>query len=156
MDESTIRDAFAAHEAFAEAATGYALTTTPVDTVVHLEDGEVVVEVLLPTLNEVVTTEPVPAVVEESWRETMTTRLQDGYDVVHSRPATPPTFEDADETLAVTYRLHPEDSDIAADAKALIEFAVGTYVQSAIPGYEYDEPLRSLLASARARGDAER
>lgn len=155
MDDSTIRDAFATHEAFAEIPTGYTLTTTPVDAVVHLDDDEVGIEVLLPTLSAVVTTEPVPSVVEESWRDTMTTRLQDSYDVVRSRPASPPAFDDAGEALKVTYRLHPDDSEIAADAKALIEFTVGTYVQSAIPGYEYDEPLRSLLASARARGDAE-
>ncbi|MFW6448224.1 MAG: DUF5813 family protein [Halobacteriota archaeon] len=128
--------------------------TLAVEATVAVEGDGLVVRVALPALGVVVRDAVVPEVVEDGWFETLRRRLEDGYDVARSPAAAPVAVDRSPTAVTVRYALDPVDPRVGvADAKALAEFAQGTYVQGAIPGYEYDPPLGELLAGAWEAGD---
>lgn len=157
MTDQPVAEAFADHEAFVERPPGFSVETAALENRVTVGDGAVEVRVDLPSLETVVVDASVPPVVVDGWFDTLARRLRGGFDVTHAEGRGPPEVVRTAGTVTVTYRLGVErPARAAADAKALVDFAVGTYVQGAIPGYEYDSPLRELLSSAWERGGAGR
>ncbi|ELY90331.1 hypothetical protein C483_12503 [Natrialba hulunbeirensis JCM 10989] len=158
----------AAHDAFdpADSATEanedpeqYELTTTVFDARVSAtdapepRDGQLSVEVTVPTLDAAVADEPVAPVVEDGWFETLERRLADAFTVAQTDTHEEPQVERHDETVTVELEFTAWDAaNGVADAKALIEYVEGTYAQGIIPGYEYAGPAATLLESAQSRG----
>lgn len=149
--KDTVERAFRLHDGFEDDDEEYVVTTTPFDGSVTVDDTiEVIVR--MPTLSAVVTDEPVADVVESGWLETLELRLEDAHSVVSADDATPPTVErDGDEVvLSVEF---PGSDKAADDAKAIVDFAEGTWMQGIIPGYEYGEPAAGMLNRAHQQYD---
>ncbi|MCO8243083.1 MULTISPECIES: DUF5813 family protein [unclassified Haladaptatus] len=149
--KDAVERAFRLHDGFEDDDEEYVVTTTPFDGSVTVDDS-IEVTVRMPTLSAVVTDEPVADVVESGWLETLELRLEDAHSVVSADDATPPTVErDGDEVvLSVEF----SGSDKAADdAKAIVDFAEGTWMQGIIPGYEYGEPAAGMLNRAHQQYD---
>jgi hypothetical protein len=131
-------------------------TTTPFDATVVPEpsDGsEVVYRVVVrvPTL-DAVTTDDVAPVVEEGWYETFELRVVDVGGVTRGTHEDPTVGREA-ETVTVEATVSDSDAGRAADdAVAIVDFVEGTYVQGVIPGYDYTDPVQSLLDRARQTG----
>jgi hypothetical protein len=153
-----VRRAFADHSGFEEAGIDeYVSTATPFDAVVAVdtaEDGRVqfTVEIRVPTLSAVVDGD-VASVVEEGWTETFELRVEDVGGVTKVDHGLDPTIRHLDDELVVTV----EYTDInerrgVDDAAALVTFVEGTYVQGVIPGYDYTDPVASLVSSAKDAG----
>ncbi|WP_136589570.1 DUF5813 family protein [Salinigranum halophilum] len=153
-----VRRAFAGHSGFEEAGVDeYVSTATPFDAQVRVEtadDGHVrfAVEVRVPTLSAVVDGD-VADVVEAGWTETFELRVEDVGGVTKVDRGLSPTVRQLDEELVVRV----EYTDLnerrgVDDAAALVTFVEGTYVQGVIPGYDYTEPVTSLMSSAKDAG----
>ena len=155
-----VRRAFVDHggfEAETETDDEYVSTATPFDarvTVDSADDGRLVfeVEVRVPTLSAVVDGD-VAAVVEEGWTETFELRIADATGVTRADHGVEPAVIQAGDELVVTadYRDINERRGVD-DAAALVTFVEGTYVQGVIPGYDYTEPVASIMSSARSTG----
>lgn len=155
---SRVRRAFADHSGFEEVGVDeYVSTATPFDAEVTVDagdDGRVAftVEIRVPTLSAVVDGD-VADVVEEGWTETFELRVVDVGGVTRVDRGLGPVVRRLDDEIVVTV----EYTDInerrgVDDAAALVTFVEGTYVQGVIPGYDYTEPVASLVASARDAG----
>ena len=155
-----VHRAFRAHDSFTPAGEAtWTFETTAFDATVTAEPTpeddpriryDVVVRV--PTLSAV-TAEHVADVVEDGWTETFERRVVDVGGVTRGDHTFDPTVERADEEIVV--RLSVTDLNERRgvdDAGALVDFVEGTYVQGVIPGYEYTEPVDSLISSARQQG----
>jgi hypothetical protein len=152
-----VRRAFADHDGFeAVAADEYASTASPFDArvTVDADDGHVsfAVEARVPTLSAVVEG-GVADVVEEGWYETFELRVMDADGVIRGDHALDPVVRRTDEEVVVAI----EYTDInerrgVDDAAALVTFVEGTFVQGVIPGYDYTEPVTSIISSARETG----
>lgn len=148
-----VEAALADHAAFERLEHGYRLKTVDFESDIRPRDDTLQVRVWLPTLAAVVTGEEVAAIVEKDWFETLRRRLLEGYDVAISEHTSDAEVVRQGDEITVTYEIDASSPSTAVDdAKALIEFAIGTYVQSAIPGYTYDAPLGDLLETALDRG----
>lgn len=161
-DESDVAAAINAHDAF-EPTPGdgtegtFAVTTTPFDAVVRVAADHSPVRyritVRVPTLNAVVRGDEVAPVVRDGWFETFERRLEDIGSVTMA-PVEPPSVRRDDEEVVVTTGFEADPPSRAIeDAKAIVDFIEGTYVQGIIPGYEYRDPARSLID--RAHGYAQ-
>ena len=153
-----VRRAFVDHTGFeAGPDDDYVSTATPFDAWVAVEsvDGGRIgfdVEVRVPTLSAVVEGD-VADVVEEGWTETFERRVADVGGVTRADHDVEPAVSRAGDELVVTV----DYTDInerrgVDDAAALVTFVEGTYVQGVIPGYDYTEPVSSILSSAREMG----
>ncbi|NHN46875.1 hypothetical protein G9464_04600 [Halostella sp. JP-L12] len=159
-DTDAARDALAAHGAFEPREDDFACTTTPFDAVVDVDpaegprDGEFVVSVSMPTLSAAVESEDVADVVEDGWYETLELRLEDAFDVAQTTTTEPVDVgRDGDEVrVELTFTAWDAEQGVD-DAKALIDFVEGTYVQGIIPGYDYGDPVAQLRQAARQRGE---
>ncbi|HMB50132.1 MAG TPA: DUF5813 family protein [Natronoarchaeum rubrum] len=156
------RRALERHGAFEADADEYRCTTTPFDAVATLSpapgdrDATFEVEVRVPTLDAVVESETVAEVVEDGWFDTLERRLDDAYDVVKSSDRLDPEIERFDDEVVARFGVQAWTADQGADdAKALIDYVEGTYVQGVIPGYEYGEPVAGLLNRAQQNADSE-
>jgi hypothetical protein len=149
-------DAFTTHDAYESENGGYALTTTPFDGRVTVEDETYRVRATMPTL-DAATEEPVDGVVEDGWFETLSLRLADAAGATRMESDVPaPTVERVDEAVFVEWTFtHDDAARAAAAAKALIEYAEGTYVEGIVPGYSYLPPVADLIARARTEGNGE-
>ena len=140
----------------------YAVHSTGFDAVVTAAPSEGVgqlyeVVVRIPSLDGA-TADHVGPAVESGWFETMERRLREApkatratVDLTRFRLR---TLEDT-EDLLVTYAFEYGDADrAAAIAKTFVEYVEGTYVESTIPGYEYEGVVGDLLASATGTGGA--
>ena len=153
MDDETLRAALKQHPAIEPTDGAYTVATAALDNELAVAYGELVVTVTMPDLAAVVRDDDPAPVVVEGWFDALERHLRDGDGVVTTEAAADPVVAHGATAVEVTYRLTGDDADaLAADAKALVDFVVGTYLQSAIPGYDYDEPMRSLLGRARRRG----
>lgn len=145
--------AFSKHAAYKRTELGHELTTTPFDAVVEMdEDGEETVYrviVQLPTLDAVVEGETVAEVVEEGWFETLSLRLDGPEQVTTGLDAIDSDVTRNGEEARIEMRFTSSQPERAAEnAKALVEFVEGTWVQGIVPGYTYGEPASSLLNRA--------
>lgn len=139
----------------------FLVASTPFDAVVEVgetEDrmvGSFRVEVQLPMLDAVVIGETVAPVVEDGWYETLERRLADAHKVTRTDTATQADVSREGDTVVVAFTFQDGDPENAPeDAKAFVEFVEGTWVQGAVPGYEYDDPVAELLDRAEQEYDA--
>ncbi len=149
-------NAFTTHDAYETEDGEYALTTTPFDGRVVVDGDEYRVSVTMPTL-DAAAEESVDEVVEDGWFETLSLRLEDAAGATRADVEVPdPTVERRDGEVVVEWTVTLDDGARAAEAaKALIEYAEGTYVEGIVPGYSYLPPVADLLARARTEGDSE-
>lgn len=155
--------AFADHAAFEPVGNGHAVTTTPFDATVRAlpadaegRDAAFEVAVDLPALDAAVADEPVSEVVVEGWFEPLDLRLRDAYDVAEVDPLSDPAIELVGDRVHAEFAFHAWDAEPGvADAKAIVDYVEGTYVQGIVPGYEYAEPVASLLSRATQHGEGE-
>lgn len=111
------------------------------------------VTVTVPTL-QAATADEVADVVANGWLETFELRVSDIGGVARGDHEFDPTVTREGEEVVAEFSL----SDInerrgVDDAGAVIDFVEGTYVQGIIPGYDYVEPVDSLLSKARQQGN---
>lgn len=163
-----VRRAFRDHDAFADdvedlpddGRAGVPDTSTPFDVSVSAaerEDGRVAfdVTVRVPTLDGVAE-EHVADVVVEGWYETFERRVAAIGDVTAAGHDLDPTVTREGEEAIVEMSFADLDERRGVnDAAAVVDFVEGTYVQGVIPGYEYGEPVASLVDRARAAGGSE-
>ena len=146
-------DGFDTHGAFEPAEEEYALTTVAFAVRAVPDEDTVTVTVRVPTL-AAATADDISSVVAEDWRRTLTRRLEDAPGALPARPQlTEFSVSRHDDQLEIRYRLSPARPEIA---KAVAEYVEGTYVETTIPGYEYEPPVADLLANARTTGQGER
>jgi hypothetical protein len=150
--------AFRDHGSFAPAGEAvWTVTTTPFEARVAASpdtEGRIDyrVTVRVPVLSAVTNDEVAP-VVEDGWAETFELRVVDVGGVTRAERDPEPTVEREDDELVVRVAFADLDPRRAVDdAVALVDFVEGTYVQGVIPGYDYREPVTSLLGRARQMG----
>ena len=140
----------------------YAVTTTPFDAQVRAEpaepegrDAAFDVQVDLPRL-DAVASEPVADVVEDGWFDALELHLADAPDVAEVDPAAETTVMRDGDVVHVRVRFWAWSAGAGVDdAKAVVDYVEGTYVQAVIPGYEYREPVAGLLARGTQTADGE-
>jgi hypothetical protein len=158
--------AFAAHDAYERDGDAFVLTTVAFDarvTAAETDDWALAytVTVRAPMLSAAVTedSEPVGPAVEQGWFETYERRLED------APKATRVDLEldgyavtEAGEEAVARFEFTHGNADLAPNvAKALCEYAEGTYVEGVVPGYEYGGVVADLVGRARdTGGDGER
>lgn len=105
-----------------------------------------------PTLAAVAADEVAP-VVDDGWFDTFRRRVADVGAITRADHDLAPSVGRDDGTVSVTVAYADLDPTRAADdAAAFVDFLEGTYLQGVVPGYEYDDPVASLLHEARQRG----
>jgi hypothetical protein len=101
-----------------------------------------------------VTVEEVGPDLESGWFDTFERRLEDAPGAVRDRVelAAFDLQQDGSEAV-VTFGFEWGNADRAPDiAKALAEYVEGTYMEGIVPGFDYREPVDSML-SAGSLGD---
>jgi len=161
--------AFRRHDAFEpeDATDGqrFVAVSTPFDAVVTATDSEggqitFDVTVWLPMLDEVTEDEVAP-VVEDGWYETLERRVQGiGGGVLAGGHDLAPTVTETTFAGDRVAQLEASFTDIdhkrgVDDAAAVVDFVEGTFVQGIIPGYDYTDPVTSILSEARRAGGSE-
>jgi len=153
-----LRTAFDTHGAFEPTTEGYRLTTTAFDAVVRGEDAghtdQYTITIHAPTLDGA-TVEDVGPALADSWRETLTRRLES---VPKSTRASVTLdrldVEQSGDQLRIEYQFSWGNPDRAVEiAKTFIEYVEGTYVEGIVPGYEYQPPVSELLSDASQAGE---
>lgn len=145
--------AFEAHDAYERNGEEFRLTTTAFGGQVRFQetDGYATayeLTVRAPMLSAA-TDDDVGAAVEDGWFDTYALRLEDA--AVSIRDSVDVDYEIREEAgdAVATFRFEWGDPNrAAAIAKALAEYTEGTYVEGIVPGYEYEEPVASLVSSA--------
>jgi hypothetical protein len=95
-------------------------------------------------------------VVEEGWYETFELRVTDVGGITRGDHEFDPTVRRAGDEVVVAFEFAEIDPGRGVeDARALVDFVEGTYVQGVIPGYEYTEPVAGLVAAGRRAAGAE-
>lgn len=156
-----VRRAFADHEAFERTGEAtFEATTTPLEATVRVRADESVraeVTVRAPTLSAAVAdAEDVATVVEAGWFETFERRMDQAHMPLRVDRDLDPTVGVDGDRVVVTASVVDRDARRAADdARALVEYVEGTYLEGVVPGYEYAEPIAGLLARARQAGDVD-
>lgn len=149
-----VRRAFADHSSFEQVDDGrFESTSTAFDGTVEADhaDGEIrfSIEVKVPLLNAV-TEDEVAAVVEDGWYETFELRVSDIGGVFRTERDLEPTVTREFETVVVEAAFEDINERRGVDdAGAVIDYVEGTFVQGIIPGYEYTEPVSSIINRAR-------
>ncbi|KTG30291.1 DUF5813 family protein [Haloferax profundi] len=128
--------------------------TTPFEGTVSVaarESGHVEfdVAVRVPMLSAVVADE-VAEIVEDGWFETFELRIEDINGVIAGGHELDPAVRRvADEAVVQTTFADINERRGVDDAGAVIDYVEGTFVEGIIPGYEYTEPVTSILSRAR-------
>jgi len=160
MSEALLESAersLSGHSAFKPREETYAVTTTPFDATVRVDAaGEALfyeVSVTVPTLDSTVEGEEVAPVVQEGWFETFKRRIEHPEGITRVDPGPPlVTLDIESETVHVEIGFEttiPERG--TEDAKALVDFVEGTYLQGIVPGYDYRDPVAGLIQQAEDR-----
>ncbi|RDI72262.1 DUF5813 family protein [Halopelagius longus] len=134
-------------------------TATAFDGTVRVsEDGAEItfeVEVRVPMLDAVVE-DDVAEVVEDGWYETFALRAEDIGGVTKAeRDLSVDVRRDGEEAVVETSFADVNERRGADDAGAVIDYVEGTYVQGVIPGYEYTDPVSSLIDRASEAAGAD-
>lgn len=159
------RAAFEDHDAYHRADDGedgdgeYVLETTAFDGRVTTEPADVdwatryVLVVRAPTLQSAVE-ETVGPNLLEGWFETYELRLEDAPGAVRDSVDLEELDVRAEDGDAVAeFVFESGNVDRAPEvAKALAEYAEGTYVEGVVPGYTYRDPVAGLLGRAKQSG----
>ncbi|MEF8881849.1 MAG: DUF5813 family protein [Halapricum sp.] len=155
----TIRDAFQSHNGYELETDHAAVTTTAFEGRVTATDADAdwahryTVTVVVPSLSAAVG-EVVGPAVADGWFDTLQRRLEDAPKATRASVDLE-TFEvdRSPETVQVTYEFTSGDARQAADiAKTFVEYVEGTYVEGAVPGYDYEPPVADLLNQAQSGG----
>lgn len=161
MTDEFVREAERAlrgHGAFEENENEYSIETSPFDATVRVAEAAGSVEyrvvIRVPTIDAVVRDERVAPVVQEGWFETLERRLKDIGGVVRVEPAEPVvTLErDRGDVVIETSFETPVAQRGVEDAKAIVDYVEGTYMEGVIPGYEYREPVAGMIHRAQNVG----
>jgi hypothetical protein len=153
-----LRTAFESHDAFESTPDGYRLTTTAFEAVVRGEDAghtdQYTIVVHAPTLVSA-TVEDVGPALAESWRETLTRRLDSAPKSTRATVTLDElSVEESGEQLRIEFQFSWGNPDRAVEiAKTFIEYVEGTYVEGIVPGYEYKPPVSELLSDASQTGE---
>ena len=151
--------AFERHDAF-DPVDGrwYAISTVRFDARVTAEETdewplEYLLEVRAPMLSTAVEDSVGPAV-ENGWFDTYSLRLEDAPMAVREdvELTDDRVFEEAGDAVAVFQFEHGNADHAPRIAKAMAEFAEGTYMEGIVPGYEYGPPVSEMLSRARHSG----
>lgn len=105
----------------------------------------------LPTIDAVVTGDPVASVVAENWEETFRRRVADLPQVVDGRAEAPTVTRDR-ETLLVETVMTAAPPSVPSVAIATTNYVEGTWIEGIIPGYEYNAQVQAIRERARATG----
>ncbi len=150
-----------AHDAFEPTEEGFRLTTTVLDGAVvpaaGPADHDYRLVIRAPTL-AAATADEVGDSLAEGWFETFALRLEDAptstrHDVTLE---TCDVRVEGEEVVADLAFGHDEPGAVPAIARALVEYAEGTYVEGVVPGFDYEEPVATLLGQATQEGGGER
>lgn len=88
--------------------------------------------------------------VEDGWYETFELRVEDIGGVFRTERDLEPTVTRQGETITVEASFEDINERRGVDdAGAVIDYVEGTFVQGIIPGYEYTEPVASIIDRAR-------
>lgn len=116
------------------------------------DDGSrCVVVVEAPTLDAAVVGERVAGVVEEGWYETFVRRVEAVDGVTRTERVETPAVRRDDDEVVVTATFTPSE-DAPGDARALVTFVEGTWVQGIVPGYEYVDRIQAIREQAHRQG----
>jgi len=153
--------AFDDHDAFTERDGAFATETTVCEATATVAPtdgdraGAFTVTVTVPTI-DVAAADEVGAAVADGWYETFALRVGDAFDVAKTSDVDEPSVERAGGVVTATFTYRSwRAEDGVADAKALVDYVEGTYLQGVVPGYEYEEPVASLVSQAAERGGGE-
>ena len=158
-DRERAERALERHGAFEREGEAFTTTTSAVDARVRVEavGAGVVFRITarVPTIDAVVAGETVATVVQEGWFETFERRLEDVGGATRADPAAPTaTLDEGAEEVVVEAAIEPRRPEGGADdAKAIVDYVEGTFVEGLIPGYTYREPAAGLLERARSAGE---
>ena len=160
MTGENVARAFRQHPSFETVDDEFEVTFTPLGGVVTIGEesagdaAEYRVVVTAPDIDAVVEGETVADVVRDGWFDTLERRLDDAHTVADAEEATEPTVERKGEDVVVTVTFRRADPERAAeDAKAIVEYVEGTWVQGLIPGYDYRDPAATFRERARQNYD---
>jgi len=155
-----VRRAAATHDGFERDGERLRYVATPFEATVDAaerEDGRIEfrLTVRLPTLSAT-TADEVAAVVEDGWYETFELRVAEVGAVTEAERELSPTAEREGETVVVRATLTDLDGTRGLnDAASLADFVEGTYVQGIVPGYDYEDPVASVVAEAHQAGGSD-
>lgn len=154
-----IRAELADHGAFERIDEGFDVTTTPFETAVAVDgvDGgvEVRVRMEVPTIDAAVEADEVAPVVREGWFDTFERRLEDLDGALYATAEDPLVSLRSESVVVEAGFRTTMPARGVSDAKALVDFVEGTYMEGVIPGYDYGPPVADLLDRAAARSGAE-
>lgn len=154
-------EAFDSHDAYEPATDSATLTTTAFEgTVTAGEATEewanaYTVTVRAPTL-AAATAGDVPEIIRTDWFETLERRLERAPTATRANvDLTEFTVERDGDRVRVEYGFEWGSPKKATEiAKTFAEYVEGTYVEGIVPGYDYEPPVSSLLASASQSGES--
>jgi len=154
---ASARESLSRHGAFESREEEFAVTTTAFDATIRVGQagGALSYRVLVsvPTLDAAVEGETVAPVVQEGWFETFERRIKHLDGTTRVDPGEPIVTLDVDDG-EVRVEIGFETTSPARgteDAKALVDFVEGTYLQGIVSGYEYRDPVAGLLQQAEDR-----
>ncbi|AWB27714.1 DUF5813 family protein [Halococcoides cellulosivorans] len=132
------------------------VTATPLQTAIRrtpTDEPTWTVEIRVPTI-DAVATDPVGAAVQDDWFETFRRRAREASGATRRSIDPEVSIDRTDDHVVVTYAFEERVTDRALEvARDIALFVEGTYVQGAIPGYDYEPPLSKLLHRAKESGD---
>jgi hypothetical protein len=147
--------AFEGHDAFERDGEWFSVTTTAFDARVTAAETDewalaYTLEVRAPMLSNAAEG-TVGSAVEEGWFDTYELRLEDAVMALREDLAFDDqrVVEEAGEAVAVFEFEFGNAGRVPDIAKAIAEYAEGTYVEGIVPGYEYGPPVSALLSRAR-------
>jgi len=156
----TAASAFERHDAYDDTGAEFALTTTVFESTVRIDSREdrpptYTVTAFVPTL-DAATAEDVGTALCENWEETLTRRLEAAPKATRAAVELDEFAVDrVGDELRIKYGFAWDDPGHAAEiAKTFAEYVEGTYVEGIVPGYDYQPPVSSLLASASQSGES--
>lgn len=156
-ETAQVEAALADHKAFERDEEAFVVRTTAVDGRVRVEERDagvvLAVRASVPTIDAVVADETVAPVVQEGWFETFERRLEDVGGVTRGAPEPPTATLEESEVVVETDLVADQPQRAVDDAKAIVEYVEGTFVEGLIPGYSYREPAAGLLSRARSAGE---
>ena len=149
---------FERHDSFVPKTEGYRVETTSFDNTITLAETDKpkatwIVTVTVPTI-AAATADEVADIVVTDWFETLERRLADAPKATRATVELDGfTVERDGGEISIEYEFEWDTPERAADiAKTFVEYVEGTYVESIIPGYEYEPPVSNLLARASQSG----
>lgn len=148
-----IEESFASHPRFERVDDGWTPTANDWDATITPSPDAIEVDISVPTLDAVVTGEPVAPVVLDGWFETLERRLEDVDGVTYAAVSDLDVERDGS-VVDVRARLAPRPGKTPDDALAIVNYVEGTWFEGVIPGYDYDETVQAMRERAQRNGQS--